>query len=132
MVVLPKFKNNTIYSEELFQLSSFKEKPTPFYDFCKGFNIDNCKPTKTHLFMGFFCKKGIFKKIYTQNGDGLELKAGVPIDKMVFANGKITEAAFPCWKEYDINVLRDEYVMKDKIIYCTSCKTPIKPKVIFI
>ena len=125
-------KYNLSYPEELFQLSSFKENPAPFYDFCKGFNIDNCKPTKTHLFMGFLCKKGIVKKIYTQNVDGLELKAGVPIDKMVFAHGKITEAACPtCWKEYDINVLRDEYVMKDKIMYCTSCKTPIKPKVIF-
>ena len=125
-------KYNLSYPEQLFQLSSFKKNPKPFYDFCKGFNIDNCKPTKTHLFMGYLCKKNIVKKIYTQNVDGLELKAGVPLDKMVFAHGKITEAACPtCSKEYDINVLRDEYVMKDKIMYCTLCKTPIKPKVIF-
>ena len=125
-------KYNLSYPEQLFQLSSFKKNPKPFYDFCKGFNIDNCKPTKTHLFMGYLCKKNIVKKIYTQNVDGLELKAGVPLDKMVFAHGKITEAACPtCSKEYDINELRDEYVMKDKIMYCTLCKTPIKPKVIF-
>jgi NAD-dependent SIR2 family protein deacetylase len=125
-------KYNLSYPEELFQLSSFKLNPAPFYDFCKGFNIDGCKPTKTHLFMGYLCTKGILKKIYTQNVDGLELKAGVPLDKIVFAHGKITEAACPsCWKSYDINVLRDEYVMKDKIMYCTICKTPIKPKVIF-
>ena len=120
------------YPEELFQLSSFKSNPYPFYDFCKGFNIDNCKPTKTHLFMGYLCSKNMVKKIYTQNVDGLELKAGVPEDKMVFAHGKITEAGCPtCQKGYDINILRDEYVMKDKIMYCTICKTPIKPKVIF-
>ena len=120
------------YPEQLFQISSFKRNPAPFYDFCKGFNIDNCKPTKTHLFMGFLCQKNIVRRIYTQNVDGLELKAGVPYDKMVFAHGKITEAACPsCKKEYDINTLKNEYVMKDKIMYCTLCKTPIKPKVIF-
>ena len=125
-------KYNLSYPEQLFQLSSFKQNPGPFYDFCKGFNIDHCKPTKTHLFMGYLCKKNIVKKIYTQNVDGLELKAGVPINKMVFAHGKITEAACPsCGKEYDINILRDEYVMKDKIMHCESCNTPIKPKVIF-
>jgi len=125
-------KYNLSYPEQLFQLSSFKQNPGPFYDFCKGFNIDHCKPTKTHLFMGYLCKKNIVKKIYTQNVDGLELKAGVPINKMVFAHGKITEAACPsCGKEYDINVLKNEYVMKDKIMYCESCNTPIKPKVIF-
>ena len=125
-------KYNLSYPEQLFQLSSFKQNPGPFYDFCKGFNIDHCKPTKTHLFMGYLCKRNIVKKIYTQNVDGLELKAGVPINKMVFAHGKITEAACPsCGKEYDINVLKNEYVMKDKIMYCESCNTPIKPKVIF-
>jgi NAD-dependent SIR2 family protein deacetylase len=125
-------KYNLSYPEQLFQLSSFKQNPGPFYDFCKGFNIDHCKPTKTHLFMGYLCKRNIVKKIYTQNVDGLELKAGVPINKMVFAHGKITEAACPsCGREYDINVLKNEYVMKDKIMYCESCNTPIKPKVIF-
>ena len=54
--------------------------------------------------MGYLCKKGIVKKIYTQNLDGLELKAGVPIDKMVLPFGIITEA-HTCWKEYDINVV---------------------------
>ena len=76
-------------------------------------------------------KKFSKKNIY-QNGDGLELKAGVPYDKIVFAHGKITEAACPsCGKEYDINVLKNDYVMKDKILYCSRCKTPVKPKVIF-
>ena len=125
-------KYHLSYPEQLFQISSFKENPKPFYDFCKSFNIDNCKPTRTHLFMGFLCQKNLVQKIYTQNVDGLELKAGVPKDKIVFAHGKITEAACPtCTKEYDINILRDEYVMKDKIMYCSICNTPIKPKVIF-
>ena len=56
-------KYNLSYPEQLFQISSFKANPKPFYDFCKGFNIDNCKPTKTHLFMGFLCQKKLVQKI---------------------------------------------------------------------
>ena len=125
-------KYNLSYPEQLFQLSSFKKNPKPFYDFCKSFNIDHCKPTKTHLFMGYLCKKKLVRKIYAQNVDGLELKAGVPVDKMIFAHGKITEAACSnCNKSYDINILRDQYVMQDKILYCSTCGNPVKPKVIF-
>ena len=126
-------KYNLSQPEDLFEIESFIENPFPFYDFCKGFNIENCKPTKSHLFMGFLCKKKIVKKIYTQNVDGLELKAGVPENKIVFAHGKITEAACPkCGKKYDINLLRNEYVMKDKILYCENCNNvPVKPIVIF-
>ena len=127
-----KEKYNLQRPEDLFEISSFKKNPKPFYDFCKNFNIEHCKPTKTHLFMGYLCQKNLVKKIYTQNVDGLELKAGVPENKIIFAHGRITEASCPtCSKGYDINILRDEYVMKDKIMYCTLCKTPIKPKVIF-
>ena len=128
-----RIKYNMSQPEDLFEINSFIQNPYPFYDFCKGFNIENCKPTKSHLFMGFLCKKNIVRKIYTQNVDGLELKAGIPEDKIVFAHGKITEAACPrCGKYYDINLLRDEYVMKDKILYCERCnKVPIKPIVIF-
>ncbi len=125
-------KYHLSFPEQLFEISSFKHNPAPFYDFCKGFNIDNCKPTKAHLFMGFLCQKNLVRRIYTQNVDGLELKAGVPYDKIVFAHGKITEAACPsCGKEYDINVLKNDYVMKDKILYCSRCKNTVKPKVIF-
>ena len=118
--------------EQFFQIDYFYNHPEAFYDFCKGFDISECRPTKTHLFMGFLNNvKKIVKRIYTQNVDGLELLAGVPRNKMTFAHGTITEAGCPnCLKFYDIEEVRKN-VMEGKILYCSNCKKPIKPKVVF-
>lgn len=117
--------------EDLFELNSFLDNPKPFYDFCKEFNIEHCLPTKTHLFQSFLCHKGLVNKIYTQNVDGLELKAGCPENKIIFAHGRITEAGCPkCFKSYDIEKLR-ENINKDILTTCSSCGAYIKPKVVF-
>ena len=117
--------------ESFFQISLFYKHPEYFYDFCKGFDISHCKPTITHLFMGYLCnKKNNVKRIFTQNIDGLELLAGVPKNKVTFAHGTITEAACPeCFKKYDVDVLKS-YIANDKILYC-ECGKPVKPKVVF-
>ena len=89
--------------ESFFQIDNFYKHPEHFYDFCKSFDISECRPTPTHLFMGFLCNvKKIVKRIYTQNVDGLELLAGVPRNKMTFAHGTITEAGCPeCLKSFN-------------------------------
>ena len=117
---------------ELFELNSFIEDPKPFYEFCKLFDVDSAKPTKTHLFMGFLYKKNIVEKIFTQNIDALELKAGLPEDVVVFAHGRANAACCPkCQAPMDLCDLKNEYIMKDKIKYCENCNIPIKPKVTF-
>lgn len=124
-------KYNLSSPEAFFEINCFYKHPEYFYDFCKGFNIDDCKPTKSHLFMGFLNHKGYLSKIYTQNVDGLELKAGLPRDRVVFAHGVTTEAGCPnCLKSVDINVIR-KHVLNEKIYYCPDCKKPCKPKVVF-
>jgi NAD-dependent SIR2 family protein deacetylase len=118
--------------EQFFEINYFYNHPEAFYDFCKGFDISECRPTKTHLFMGFLTNiKKIVKRIYTQNVDGLELLAGVPRAKVTFAHGTITEAGCPnCLKEYDVEDVR-KYVNEGKILKCSKCNKPIKPKVVF-
>lgn len=118
--------------EQFFEINYFYNHPEAFYDFCKGFDISECRPTKTHLFMGFLTNiKKIVKRIYTQNVDGLELLAGVPRAKVTFAHGTITEAGCPnCLKEYDAEDVR-KYVNEGKILKCSKCNKPIKPKVVF-
>ena len=118
--------------ESFFQINNFYKHPEQFYDFCKGFDISECRPTPTHLFMGFLCnvKKNV-KRIFTQNVDGLELLAGVPRRKVTFAHGTITEAGCPeCGEEYELELIR-EYVNKGQVFYCLNCKKPVKPKVVF-
>ena len=118
--------------ESFFQINYFYNHPEHFYDFCKNFDISECRPTPTHLFMGFLCNvKKVVRRIFTQNVDGLELLAGVPRKKMTFAHGTITEAGCPgCLQEYDLELVR-EYVNKDQVLYCKSCGKPVKPKVVF-
>ena len=118
--------------EQFFEINYFYNHPEAFYDFCKGFDISECRPTKTHLFMGFLTNiKKIVKRIYTQNVDGLELLAGVLRAKVTFAHGTITEAGCPnCLKEYDVEDVR-KYVNEGKILKCSKCNKPIKPKVVF-
>ena len=97
--------------EQFFQIDYFYNHPEAFYDFCKGFDISECRPTKTHLFMGFLTNvKKVVKRIYTQN---------------------VEEAGCPnCLKFYDVEEVRKN-VNEGKILYCSECKKPIKPKVVF-
>ena len=37
--------------EQFFQIDYFYSHPEAFYDFCKGFDISECRPTKGHLFI---------------------------------------------------------------------------------
>ena len=125
-------KYNLGRPEQFFQIDNFYSHPEQFYDFCKGFDISECRPTPTHLFMGFLTNvKKIVKRIYTQNVDGLELLAGVPRNKVTFAHGTITEAGCPnCLEEYDLELVR-EYVNLGKVFFCKKCGKPVKPKVVF-
>jgi len=118
--------------ESFFQISNFYKHPEHFYDFCRDFDISECRPTTTHLFMGFLCnEKKIVRRIFTQNVDGLELLAGVPRNKVTFAHGTITEAGCPeCLEEYDLELIK-EYVKMGRVFYCQSCGKPVKPKVVF-
>ena len=115
----------------MFLLFTFYRHPEHFYEFCKHFNIDHCKPTKTHLFISFLYSKNILLRVFTQNVDGLEKKAGLPKKFLVNAHGVIDEAHCPkCRTDVDFKLLK-EYVMRDEILYCPTCKSPCKPKVVF-
>jgi NAD-dependent SIR2 family protein deacetylase len=126
-------KYNLSNPAQFFQISLFYQHPEYFYDFCKNVEkqINSCKPTKAHLFQGFLCKKGLVRRIFTQNVDGLEIKAGCPKELCTFAHGRIDVAGCPeCLRDYDIEELKKK-IYNDEIAYCEHCKKPIKPKVVF-
>ena len=81
--------------------------------------------------MKFFVDKNIVKYIYTQNIDGLEIKAKIPNDKLVFAHGNFYNGhCAKCNKEIDIQKI-NECIEKGEIHYCPECKGPCKPNVVF-
>ena len=70
-----KKKYSLFFPEQMFLLFTFYRHPEHFYEFCKHFNVDHCKPTPTHLFMSFlFQKKMDSFKMYTDE-ESKKLKA---------------------------------------------------------
>ena len=71
-------KYNLSSPEEFFEKQTFLEKPQYFYEFTKLFDLSKVNPTISHKFMNFILTKNIVKYIFTQNIDGLEIKAKIP------------------------------------------------------
>lgn len=124
-------KYNMSSPEEFFFKSTFLEHPEYFYEFCKNFDLSNVNPTLTHKFMNYIVNKGLVKYVFTQNIDGLELKAGIPKEKIVFAHGSFAEGHCPqCKISVDINLI-NEGIQKGEVYRCKECNGPCKPNVVF-
>jgi NAD-dependent SIR2 family protein deacetylase len=117
--------------EEFFYKSTFLKKPQYFYEFTKLFDLSQIKPTISHKFMNFLVSKNIVQYIFTQNIDGLEKKAKIPDDKLIFAHGNFyTGHCAKCNKSIDIKVI-NEGIEKGQVYYCPDCGGPCKPNVVF-
>ena len=124
-------KYNLSSPEEFFQKTTFLKNPMYFYEFTKLFDLSKVNPTISHKFMNFLTSKNIVKFIFTQNIDGLEKKAKIPDDKLVFAHGNFyTGHCAQCNCSIDIEKI-NEGVQKGEVYYCPSCKGPCKPNVVF-
>jgi NAD-dependent SIR2 family protein deacetylase len=81
--------------------------------------------------MSFLNHKGLLNLIYTQNIDSLEFKAKIPKEKIVFAHGNLLEShCSKCYIECDFEK-QQNHIKEGKILYCQSCNSPCKPKVVF-
>ena len=124
-------KYNLSSPEEFFLKSTFMENPIYFYEFTKLFDLSKVNATISHKFMNFMVHKNIVKYIYTQNIDGLEKKAKIPEDKLVYAHGNFYNGhCGKCNRQIDIEKI-NEGVEKGEVYYCPECKGPCKPNVVF-
>lgn len=83
--------------------------------------------------MSFLVHKNLVNLIFTQNIDGLELKAKIPKEKVVFAHGHLMDGhCSKCHVGIEIELLNN-HISEGKVLYCskTGCKGPCKPKVVF-
>ena len=128
--VQDKYKFST--PEEFFNINTFFKKPEYYYEFWKLFDLSNIKPTITHKFMNYLIQKNNVKYLFTQNTDGLEIKAKIPQDKIIFAHGSDLEGHCPrCKKNINIEIIK-KGIEKQEIVYCDTCKNvPCKPKFVF-
>ena len=124
-------KYNLKSPEEFFYKTTFLQKPEYFYEFTKLFDLSKINSTISHKFMNFMVQKNIVKYVFTQNIDGLEKKAKIPDQKLIFAHGNFyTGHCAKCNKYIDIKII-NEGIQKGEIYYCPKCKGPCKPNVVF-
>lgn len=87
-------KFNLPYPEAIFDIDYFRVKPEPFYAWAKEFFPGvNYQPNQGHFFIGKLQQQQKLLRLFTQNIDGLELLAGLPEEKMVFAHGSFSSAS---------------------------------------
>ena len=124
-------KYNLSSPEEFFLKSTFLKNPIYFYEFTKLFDLSKVNATISHKFMNFMVHKNIVKYVFTQNIDGLENKAKIPEEKLVYAHGNFyTGHCGKCNRPIDIEKI-NEGVEKGEVYYCPECKGPCKPNVVF-
>lgn len=108
--------------EELFHIEVFQENPKLFYSFIRSSSLFTSNPecTPSHRWLAMLEEKKMLRRIYTQNIDGLEVKAGVSPKKVVYAHGSLSSSTCcSCGLKVDTDSIRDE-VMTGHIPRCKA------------
>lgn len=126
------------YPEAMFELDYFIDNPKPFVTVAKSIwpgQEDGPKPTMAHSFVALLEKRGLLKRVYTQNVDGLERLAGVSDDKLLECHGHFTTASCTspaCHRKRDIDPLEcQETYLKGETMRCPDCDSLVKPDIVF-
>ncbi|KFA63700.1 hypothetical protein S40285_08496 [Stachybotrys chlorohalonatus IBT 40285] len=78
--------------QEVFDIGMFKQDPTIFYSVAKDIIPSTDRYTPTHKFIAMLHERGKLLTNYSQNIDNLEIKAGVPKDKLIQCHGSFGTA----------------------------------------
>jgi len=122
-------------AEDIFDLKYFLKNPAPFFQLAKDlYPQGKYLPNEAHFLMKIFADKGILKKVYTQNIDGLEKISGIPEDKLVECHGTFSTATcLRCNKKCSGSEIKDK-ILKGEIVRChmtAKCKSVVKPDIVF-
>lgn len=106
--------------EEIFHYEIFQDNPRLFYKFAGKMLYPSKphEPSPSHKFLSLLNEKKMLLRVYTQNVDGLEEKAGLPPKKVVYAHGSLhTSKCLKCGAKYDTESYRHE-VLSGNVPYC--------------
>ncbi|KAH6980445.1 DHS-like NAD/FAD-binding domain-containing protein [Ilyonectria destructans] len=78
--------------QEVFDIDVFKQDPTIFYSVAKDILPNTDRYTPTHKFIAMLSERGKLLTNYSQNIDNLEVKAGVPTEKLIQCHGSLGTA----------------------------------------
>ena len=118
--------------ESIFHIDYFKENPQPFVQLAQELFPGRFNPTKSHFFLRLLQDKGLLTRLYTQNIDGLERRAGISDDKLVEAHGSFHGArCVQCSADQDMQLVK-ESILTGSVPKCTVCnKGYVKPNIVF-
>lgn len=112
------------YPEAIFDLSYFYQRPEAFFTLAKELYPGNYLPTATHYFFVLLHRKGILRRLFSQNVDTLERLAGLPDQAIVEAHGSFATAhCLKCRQAFEAEELRLR-VAKGEVLRCDKpgCK----------
>ena len=61
--------------EAIFTLDFFRRQPEPFYELAREMWPGQYRPTRTHALFALLHKKGLLRRVYSQNIDTLEVRS---------------------------------------------------------
>lgn len=117
----------------IFDYYDFQEYSTPFWILAKEmfYTNDQYHPTPCHFFLQLLAQKGLLRRVFTQNIDGLERKAGLAPPTLIEGHGTCSQCACVlCKQEYDPNVPQIA-VNTRTVPFCSKCGGQIKPSIVF-
>ncbi|KAF2834870.1 putative SIR2 family histone deacetylase [Patellaria atrata CBS 101060] len=121
------------HAESVFEISYFRNNPNPFYMLAQELDPSKFRPTITHSFIKLVHDKGLLLKLFTQNIDCLESRAGVPSDSIIEAHGSFaTASCIECKSRYLPEKML-EVVRKGSVPQCEddTCRGLVKPNIVF-
>lgn len=126
-------KYNLPYPEAIFDVDFYRQNPMPFVTLAKEMWPGvKYRPTLTHCFFRLLDEKGILRRIYTQNIDGLEAVAGVDPDTLVECHGNFRAAGCTdCGARQDVDECKSSMVDEGVAPTCNSCGGLVKPSIVF-
>lgn len=117
----------------MFDISYFRQNPLPFYTLAHELYPGQYHPTITHCFARLLHDKGLLLKLFTQNIDCLERKAGLPDEKIVEAHGSFAkQRCIDCKTEHPDELMR-QAVQEKQVPRCQKdvCGGLVKPDIVF-
>jgi NAD+-dependent protein deacetylase SIR2 len=121
------------YAEAVFDISYFRQNPDPFYVLAKELYPGQFFPTVAHSFVALLDEKFMLEKLFTQNIDCLERRAGVPGEKIVEAHGSFaTQRCIECKTEFPDDLMK-KAVQSGNVPHCLvpQCNGLVKPDIVF-
>lgn len=144
---IPDFRSagTGVYSNEetrnIFNLGYLMANPAKFYAFAHkvfgGVRDGTIKPNFSHHFLAILARKRWLQRVYTQNIDMLEGKAGVPTQRVIEAHGTFSRAFCTnpdCrWQvpEESMEALFWDPMRSGGYPVCSKCKATVRPDVVF-